>query len=221
MKKKKILIIIIILVFCLATGATYYFASRNIETNKEPNTNNQLDENNQEIRLEYELTREADYVAVSVEDLYELVDLVFIGIKKHDVRTYAKNYGMIITETNYSIKKIVKGNYDNDNINIHYYGGYVTLEEYKNSLTTEQAEKHELNTYSKEERLSKYIGYAKSEKMIDSDVNQEYLIFVSYDKVNNIYFVASDAYGMRLINNDLSVYNLDTKTYEKINYNLK
>ena len=44
--------------------------------------------------------------------------------------------------------------------------------------------------------------------------DQNYLIFLSYDKEKDIYFVLADGYGMRKLSEDNKIFNLDTNSYD-------
>ncbi len=218
MSKKNITIFCSILLIMLV-GLFYIFndnstnlANNNNEINFSANLGN-------DSKYEYEITKNADYVATSIDDLYKTVDLVFIGTKNNDNKTFVGTNGLIITEANYNVKTVLKGSYNTSTININYYGGSVSLEEYIKNLSKEQIQKKGLDKYNSKDRQTKLIGYKITDKSILTQVDSnEYLIFVNHDQENNIYFVVADAYGMRQIDQNKNVYNLDTKSFEKFNF---
>ncbi len=215
MSKKNIAIFCSILLVMIV-GLIYIFNNKSANLLNNANESSYV-ENNE--KYEYEITTNADYVATSIDDLYKTVDLVFIGTKNKDNKTFVGMNSLIITEANYNVKTVLKGDYNDSTINLNYYGGSVTLEEYMNNLSKEQIQKKGLDKYTLKERQTKLIGYKNTDKSISKQVDSnEYLIFVNCDKEKNIYFVSSDAYGMRQIDQNKNVYNLDTKTFEKFNF---
>ncbi|MGE5456550.1 MAG: hypothetical protein ACM3O4_05570 [Ignavibacteriales bacterium] len=193
--------------------------SNDNSNNNNNNNNNNSNDNNSQLEVIYKITKSADYVATSIEDLYKSADLVFIGTKNKDNKTFVGINGLIITESNCNVKEIIKGTYYNNNININYYGGTIRLDEYINSLSEEQIRKKGFNEFDIETRKTKLVGYPLSKTSVLFENNIiEYMIFVNYDQERNMYFVMSDAYGVRKINEVGKVYNLDKEMFETIKF---
>lgn len=198
---------------------SYNNLNNNSNNNSNSNNSNNSNDNNSQSEIIYEITKSADYVATSIEDLYKNADLVFIGSRNRDNKTFVGINGLIITESNCNVKKIIKGNYNDLTININYYGGTIKLDEYMNSFSEEQILKKGLNEFDTETRKTKFVGYSLSKTSVLFENNIfEYLIFVNYDQERNMYFVMSDAYGVRKINEVGKAYNLDKEMFETINF---
>lgn len=171
----------------------------------------------------YILYSSADYIATKPEEIYQYADLVIVGNYKNINKCYIGNIQAVVTEAVFNVKNVVKGNYNGNEIKINYYGGTVSLEEYVKSLSEEQIKKRELNGLTDKQIKSGTVSYdvGKSKVDINNNVNSrndDYLIFLSYDKESDIYFVLADGYGMRKISNDNKIFNLDTNSYD-INLN--
>ena len=61
----------------------------------------------------------------------------------------------------------------------------------------------------------RYIG-EKSSTSVNAKEGHKYLIFLNYDKDSDRYFVCSDSYGMRELNDEGKAWNPDLATFENI-----
>lgn len=209
--------IVLLILLCVITAIIIIFLdqeSKKNAANYYAYNNNKDDEN-----YNYTLYSTTDYIATKPEEIYKYADLVIIGNYKSNNKCYMGNAQAVVTESVFNVKKVIKGNYNKDEININYYGGTVCLDDYIKCLSEAQIRKRELNNLTEKQRKSGTVSYDVGKTKVDiSENNEDYLIFLSYDEKSNIYFVLADGYGMRKISNDNKIYNLDTKKYEN-NFN--
>ncbi|MCI9245677.1 MAG: hypothetical protein HFJ30_00775 [Clostridia bacterium] len=211
---KKILIVFVILIL-IASGVSiiHYFTSRDssseiletLEVGKNNNIKNKAD---------YQIVSHNDYIATKPEDLYEIADLVIVGKYIKDIECYVDEYASIITEAQFEISEILKGDYQSKSININYYGGVVPLKDYISKQTEEQLIKKGISNLSTQQLESKTIEYVVEDSQVEVDDIKESVIFLSYDKEKDYYFVLCNGYGMREVSDDNKMYNLDTKTFD-------
>lgn len=209
MKKILVLFVILVLVFGGAFVAYYYTTQQSSnKSNLSDNQTNSIDEANHQIYAH------SDYKAINPKDLYDLADLVIVGKYSKANKSYVKDAASIVTESTFEVSKVIKGDYSSKNININYYGGKVTLGEYVKTQTKEQLQKKGLSNLSTEQLSRETVELVIENSSVQVSNNEEYIIFLSYDKEDDYYFVLCDGYGMRKLSGNQEIYNLDTKTFD-------
>lgn len=185
------------------------------ETNVAPNTDVSIVEDQ---KVSYEISYSCDYIWTSVEDLYENADLVIIGTYKETKNTYyAKDYGRLISTGVVEAETVVKGNLIDMNFEIEYYGGIMSVSDFINQNGKEVTKQFVSDNLEEQEVKERYIG-EKSGTSVNAREGHKYLMFLNYDKDTDHYFVGSDGYGMREVNNEGKVWNIDSSKYEQINF---
>lgn len=170
----------------------------------------------------YVIAEESDYRAIHPKDLYKQADVVIIGNYVTDNSISVGEANKIITESSFNIKEVIKGgNLLNsyNNIDIEYYGGEVSIEDYVDHLDPDQIKKRGYDKLTEEEKRVSKIKYVPYKETLltnrEKDTTKDYMIFLSYDETNNKYFILSEGYGMREIKEDDMLFNPDTQTFEK------
>lgn len=209
---KRIAIVLIVPVL-FATVYGFIRLNKNDNIMISDNRNNELSNTTIEEKLEttheYPIAMTADYaIGTWPEELYKHADLVIIGKYVKNNKCFAKKLGMIVTESEFKVSKVLKGNYSLPKINLNYYGGTVPLKEYINSLVHSQIIKRGYDKLTEAEIDGKTMENAGLKVYSDA----EYVIFLSYDETDG-YFVMCDGYGMREVKGG-KIYNLDTKTFD-------
>ncbi len=192
------------------------------------NSDTSFNDDSSDGELVFEISVESDYVSTSADDLYESADVVIVGKYVKDNKTVANDGARITTESVFNIRNVVKNNGEiakNENkISISYYGGEVNLEEYVNVLSPEQVKKQGLDGLTAQEKKDGKVKYRTSRDELltnkDKDTTKNYLIFLSYDSSTDTYFVLSEGYGMRQIDENDNVYNIDTGEYESVSFDV-
>lgn len=216
---KKTFVIIIVLVLIIGGSLFGYYFINNIINSKKQVATADIPENNSKVedfnkKADYQLVLQPDYIAVSIEDLYKDADLVIRGKLIKNNKCHVLDSSIIATEAQFEILETLKGSYNSKNININYYGGIVSVEEYISKQTKDQIKKKGFDSLSQDERNSLNIELSVDETEAKVSSNKEYLIFLGYNREKNYYIVLADGYGMREISKDGKIYNLDTKTFD-------
>lgn len=195
----------LIIYLCLKDNCINGVAYKNVEKENE--------------QYNYTIYSNTDYIATKPNDIYKYADLVIVGNYKQTNRNYIGNIQAVVTESKFSVKDVLKGTYDKNEIIINYYGGTVSLEEYVKSLSEQQIEKRGLNLLNERQIKQGTVSYDVGRTKVDiNNRNDDYLIFLSYDKESDIYFVLADGYGMRKLSDDNKIFDLDMNSYD-ININ--
>ena len=176
--------------------------------------------NNSEKGADYQSVVLVEYGYVRMEDLEKEADLVVLGTYLRDTRFYLHETNSApITSGEVSVSKVLKGDEILKEISINFYGGTVPIDEFIKIQNETVLKNMGLDKLSeKEKKLGTYS--VVNEYGVIAEPNENYIIFLSYDKEQNLYFVLSDSYGMRAVNEKLEAYNPDTKefeSFEKIN----
>ena len=129
-------------------------------------------------------------------------------------------YTTIFTLGKMEVLKDIKGNMQNNSIDIMKRGGQISLEQYEKSLSESQKQKEAyqnlLNKYSKQKATVKVE--AKSLDEVDIELNKEYLFVLSYNEDYNRYLINAFPYALREVKIEGSkIYykNNETKTFEE------
>ena len=170
--------------------------------------------NNSENGADYQSIVLVEYEYVHIEDLEKAADLVVLGTYLRDMKIYVRETnGAPITSGEVSVSKVLKGDEDLKEISINFYGGTVPIDEFMKTQNETVLKNMGLDKLSeKEKKLRTYS--VVNEYGVIAEPNENYLIFLSYDKEQNLYFVLSDSYGMRAVNEKSEAYNPDTKEFE-------
>lgn len=216
MKKTSKYIAVIIGIALFLLFSTAIFLNNRKDSSQYSATNNKLSMIKEDNSEDYDFTihSNADYIAIKPDDLYKNADLVIIANYNCDNKNYIGNNQSIITEASFDVQKVIKGEYKNNKININYYGGSVPLSDYIKCLSSEQMKKRGLDTLTEEETHKGRVTQVVDKSQIEAKKDENYLIFLSYDKENDIYFVLADGYGMRKLSEDNKIFNSDTNSYD-------
>lgn len=162
---------------------------------------------------DYEIEMQADYVSTKVKDLLNDADIVFVGEYDAGKETYADSIGRPVTIGELSVSQVIKGQIG-ENVDVHFIGGVISIQEYAAKKPAESLEKMGL---SKEvlSRSNATIGIAKTAASVDAEEGKSCLIFAQQDPRDSTYHVLADAYGMRPMDNLKRVLNPDTGLYEQ------
>ena len=169
--------------------------------------------------MSYDIPYSSDYIWTSVEDLYKNADLVIIGDYKETKDTYyAKDRGRLITSGTVEIETVIKGDLTEmsfETEEIEYYGGKMSVSEFIKQNGKEVTKQYVNDNFEEQEVRERYIG-EKSSTSVNAKEGHKYLIFLNYDKDSDRYFVCSDGYGMRELNDEGKAWNPDLATFENI-----
>ena len=186
------------------------------ETNNTPNSNSTIIE---APKVSYDIPYSSDYIWTSVEDLYKNADLVIIGDYKETKDTYyAKDRGRLITSGTVEIETVIKGDLTEmsfETEEIEYYGGKMSVSEFIKQNGKEVTKQYVNDNFEEQEVRERYIG-EKSSTSVNAKEGHKYLIFLNYDKDSDRYFVCSDSYGMRELNDEGKAWNPDLAAFENI-----
>lgn len=218
-QRLRIFSVMFLLVLIITTVFTGY-KKKVITSSESANTQNKsFVVNKNEIKKpDYEINVYADYVAGLPKDLYQIADLVVIGTYKEDIKTFADETGLPITSGKISIDKVIKGNLEEDNAIIQFHGGIIPLKEYLRTEDKIDIQKKGVDSLSEEDIKKKTVGLAQTKFTIQKELDQQYLMFLSYDEETDAYFVGADALGMRPMNEEGKIFNPDTQQYETIDF---
>lgn len=206
---KKIFITFAIILLVIGVTLIIHYITTNKFLDKITKTNNQVTS-----KADYQIVRKSDYKSIKPKDLYKDADLVIEGNYIKDNKCYVTDYSAIVTEANFEVSKVIKGNYTSNNININYYGGIVSVGEYMKSQTKEQLAKKGISDLSTAQLSNQTVEYLVEDAKVDVNTKDSYVIFLSYNTEKDYYFVLSDGYGMRKLSNNKELYNPDTKKFD-------
>lgn len=184
-----------------------------------PNTDHTPVIENEMPELSYEIPYSCDYaISTDQKSMLEAADAVIEGIYDGTISTYATETGQIISVGRISNIQIIKGEGEitEKELNISYYGGALTVSEFLKQVGPEHSLKYGFETSTLDEADNRYIGMKPNEFSAKPKQGLKYLIFLSYDEITGEYFVLCDGYGIREINNDGEVWNIDLSGFEKI-----
>lgn len=167
--------------------------------------------------LSYEIAISNDYaIPTDAASMLEEADLVVEGVYDGTVSTYATKLGQIISVGKISNLKVVKGGVSENELEISFYGGSMSVYEYMTQISTERAENMGFDELSEEEAKTKYIGVPLDKYAANPNEETSYMFFLSYDEETGEYFVVCDAYGMKEVNENGEVWNIDSSEFEAL-----
>jgi hypothetical protein len=208
---KRIISVILIIVFCVSLASC---------SDNDKSTTTDLQSKSASIetkKADFVIGRNADYVSTSVPDLYKGADLVIVGNYVKDKSTYVFENSLIVTKSEFNVKEIKKGSYDKSQIVIDYYGGEMSIGKYMEKLDKETLKKSGYDKLTESEKKEKKIKMEGLQAFANPNKTSDFLIFLSFSKEKNMYFVMSDGYGMREMKN-AKAFNVDTKSYEEVKF---
>lgn len=185
-------------------------------SNQDKATSTKQTDSTQSKQADFEIERSADYVATNTEDLFKIADLVIVGRPISNDKVYATN-SLIVSESTFKVNEIKKGEYSDKKIAVQYYGGEMPIGEYMASLSKEQIEKRGYNKLTEPEKKQKRIAMKQGKVSTNTNDKSDYLIFLSYSKEDNKYFVLCDGYGLREIKNE-KAFDIDKDSFENIGF---
>lgn len=144
--------------------------------------------------MKHTITRNADYIATAPKDMFEIADAVVEGTFKEPIGSYVSETSFPVTQRTFAPANIYKGNVNDEEITVEYYGGSVPMSSYLASLTEEQIEKRGID-YSAEEIAKMSVSYKPSKEAVSINEEDTYMLFLSYDQESGRYFILCDAYG--------------------------
>lgn len=179
-----------------------------------PDSNNNTESTDSVEIPDYEMDIHADYVATKADDLLNNADIVFVGEYDASKETYADEIGRPVTIGKFSVSQVIKGQIG-DNVDVHFVGGVISIQEYAAKKPPESLEKMGLSK-AVLSRSNATIGIVKTATSIDAKEGKSYLIFAQQDPRDSIYHVLADAYGMRPMDTLKRALNPDTGLYEQL-----
>lgn len=230
MKKKKIILFsilaLLVISLCFLTfqnGMDKEYASKNnndLQLNEEKVNDQTILEGLDEDHIFKIQSQFMLYYEPTIDNLYENSDIVFIGKFLKDVENYS--VGTIIhTITNFEIEKILKnssGLIVADTISFDRLGGIMTVEEFLSGNTDVSIERFSGVTESNANEY--YLVQELSDKLVLTNDNTEYMVFLSHRKNNSLksdLSLSSVYYGIREIkNNKLYDYNSDSYIFHDL-----
>lgn len=163
---------------------------------------------------DYEMVFYNEYVSTKADNLLNDADIVFVGEYDAGKKTYADSIGRPVTIGEFSVSQVIKGQIG-ENVDIHFIGGVISIQEYAANKSPESLEKIGL-TKEVLARSNETLGIAKTETSIDAKEGESYLVFALHDPRDDTYHVMSDAYGMRPMDTLKRALNPDTGLYEQL-----
>lgn len=167
--------------------------------------------------INYTITKEADYIATTPEDLYQISDVVVEGCFIQKINTYVSDNSFPVTQTIFRVNDIHKGEVANNKIIVEYYGGTVSMYSYLDSLTEDQIVKRGIDC-SVVEAARMTVSYGVTKESVTVNENDTYMLFLSYDKEKDTYFILCDAYGA-CITSEGRVYSLVEDEFVDVEFN--
>lgn len=168
------------------------------------------------VDAKYKINYDATYLYVTPDDLYEHSEYVVIVTYKKDLKTFAySGTGLPTTISNFVVDEVIKGNVGTKEISVAYLGGKITLEEYMKNKTYEQLKKNGIENITKKQAKTEYIELVSEDVAITfkEEDNQKYMLFLAYDKENDVYWALANGYGMLKINEDGLIYSKVKEEY--------
>lgn len=160
----------------------------------------------------------------TIENMYNMSDIVLIGTHNDDIETYADGVD-ITTRTKFDTLKVLKNEINinvKDSVTFDRIGGTMKLSDYMKGNKTirtdeftnipigDRSDYYVVEEFSPNNELS--FSSAKATK------HDKYIIFLNYSEEENKLMLNSAYYGMRKIDGD-EVYDYDTKQFIKVTNN--
>lgn len=163
---------------------------------------------------DYEMVFYNEYVSTKADNLLNDADIVFVGEYDAGKETYADSIGRPVTIGEFSVSQVIKGQIG-ENVDIHFIGGVISIQEYAAKRPPESLKKMGLteDVLAKSEET---IGVIKTATSVDAKVGKSYLVFAQQDPRDSTYHVLADAYGMRPMDTLKRALNPDTGLYEQL-----
>ncbi len=168
--------------------------------------------------ITYKVGSECDVLWVSPEDLYENAELVVLADYKDDIKSYPSESGMPMTLSNFTVKKVYKGNLKGKTtIAVNYRGGTITLEQYLSSQPQSKIEKMGYDKASEEEKKYTLFEYESSVQDFSfKETPENYILFLSFYEESNSYYPLSADYGISKVNEKGQMHDYLKETYVDI-----
>lgn len=166
--------------------------------------------------INYTITREADYVASAPEDMFEISDVVVEGTFGDTLNTYVSDNSFPVTQVAFNVNSTLKGNVPDSKIIVEYYGGTVSMYSYLDSLTEEQILKRGIDC-SVAEASKMTVSYADTKESVSVNTSDTYMLFLTYDKETDTYFILCDAYGACKMDHGC-IYSLAEEKYVSVDF---
>ena len=233
MRSKRLIIFIIIVSTIIVVSSIAILGkqkSKNViaKDNKEQiniNDNSSIEKNIEDnvvltLGSNYDIYKMSEEEIMNDDKYYVVIGKVtsIDGATKYSEAT--NKYTTIFTLGKMEVLKDIKGNMQNNSIDIMKRGGQISLEQYEKSLSESQKQKEAyqnlLNKYSKQKATVKVE--AKSLDEVDIELNKEYLFVLSYNEDYNRYLINAFPYALREVKIEGSkIYykNNETKTFEE------
>ena len=208
----------VISIICVFTMLTFSLISCGKQST-DVNPSNTLDNNNvvevtntnENDSINYTISKEEDYVACLPEDLFEIADVVVKGTFGKTINTYVCDNSLPVTQIVFNVDDVHKGKIAGAKIIVEYYGGTVSMYSYLDTLTEEQIAKRGLDC-SVSEAAKMTVSYGMTKESVSVNEKDSYMLFLSYDKENDTYFILCDAYGACKMDKGL-IYSLAEEKY--------
>lgn len=166
--------------------------------------------------VNYTITREADYIATDPKDMFTIADVVVEGSFGNPIGSYVNDASFPVTQREFTVTNTHKGDVNDEKITVEYYGGTVSMSSYLDSLTEEQIEKRGID-YSAAEAVKMTVSYEATKESVSIDKEDTYMLFLSYDKENDRYFILCDTYGACKTDHGL-IYSLADDAYIEVDF---
>ena len=219
-KKAKIISLSLVLVAAVSVavvGINGYGKNKPVENNKPAESQGSSAEPKENIsKADYMFTSNSDYFATKPEDLADTSDIIVYGEYLGDKRTYANEVGRPVTVGGFSIEQVLKGDIQGTEIDIEYYGGKVSVEEYLKTQDEDSIKKAGFDKLTNSEREIKTVGVEPTKESVAAYSGQKYICYLSFNEETGVYFVLSDAYGMRPADDQNNFFNPENESYEPI-----
>lgn len=172
---------------------------------------NTAEANHESNAFKYIVSKKADYIACLPKDMYRVANVVVKGKFESEVDTYVAEHSMPVTRALFTVEKVFKGMTDSKKIIVNYYGGTVSLSDYLATLSAEEITKLGFDSTTMDLNNATLV-YAQTKESVVVNNEDTYVLFLSYDKEKDIYFILCDAYGACKMKNG-KVYDLMNESY--------
>lgn len=154
-----------------------------------------------------------EYQSVIPADVFQASAVCVKGKFGKTISTKMDDSAMIVTEIEFHVDHVYKGETKSETINVKYYGGTISFDTYLKSLSEEEI-KNRYGDISSRNLPWKTVTFSPMNKKEAVSVNQEdtYVLFLSYNKEEDTYFILSDAYGACKTSDGL-IYDLTKDAY--------
>ena len=153
------------------------------------------------------------YISTDVKGIYIYSDVAVRARYVKDIDTYAEEgSGMPVTVAGFEVLEVLKGEYNDDVIEVKYCGGIVPMSEYLQALSESTLKKAGYDGYTEKEIESKFVRFIESDPAVEFTADEEYLLLLEYVPESGVYNILCDGYGAPAIKDD-KVYNVVKDEY--------